>query len=103
MGNWFVNNWFSATIIVSPHPHFLMSDFQLVQRNDESFEFGFTRIFCALLTDFFSNMTRRTPFSNKHVLFLQCVWMGINIFLFVWFYFLYVTDEHFFYTRHLLG
>lgn len=31
------------------------------------------------------------------------VWMGINIFLFVWFYFFYDLGEQFFYTRHLLG
>lgn len=33
----------------------------------------------------------------------QVVWMGINIFLFVWFYFFYDLGEQFFYTRHLLG
>uniref|UniRef100_A0A3B3U5F9 NADPH oxidase 1 n=1 Tax=Poecilia latipinna TaxID=48699 RepID=A0A3B3U5F9_9TELE len=47
MGNWFVNNWFSAIII--------------------------------------------------------SVWMGLNIFLFVWFYFVYEQGETFYYTRHLLG
>uniref|UniRef100_A0A3B3YVC2 FAD-binding FR-type domain-containing protein n=1 Tax=Poecilia mexicana TaxID=48701 RepID=A0A3B3YVC2_9TELE len=47
MGNWFVNNWFSAIII--------------------------------------------------------SVWMGLNIFLFVWFYFVYEHGEEFYYTRHLLG
>uniref|UniRef100_A0A667ZMJ7 NADPH oxidase 1 n=1 Tax=Myripristis murdjan TaxID=586833 RepID=A0A667ZMJ7_9TELE len=31
------------------------------------------------------------------------VWMGINIFLFVWFYFFYDLGDQFFYTRHLLG
>uniref|UniRef100_A0A674BIG7 NADPH oxidase 1 n=1 Tax=Salmo trutta TaxID=8032 RepID=A0A674BIG7_SALTR len=31
------------------------------------------------------------------------VWMAINIFLFVWFYFLYDLGDRFFYTRHLLG
>uniref|UniRef100_A0A674BI30 NADPH oxidase 1 n=1 Tax=Salmo trutta TaxID=8032 RepID=A0A674BI30_SALTR len=34
---------------------------------------------------------------------LQVVWMAINIFLFVWFYFLYDLGDRFFYTRHLLG
>lgn len=33
----------------------------------------------------------------------QVVWMGINIFLFVWFYFFYDLREEYFYTRHLLG
>uniref|UniRef100_A0A3B5MEA7 NADPH oxidase 1 n=1 Tax=Xiphophorus couchianus TaxID=32473 RepID=A0A3B5MEA7_9TELE len=47
MGNWFVNNWFSAIII--------------------------------------------------------SVWMGLNIFIFVWFYFTYEHGERFYYTRHLLG
>ncbi|XP_032410982.1 NADPH oxidase 1 [Xiphophorus hellerii] len=47
MGNWFVNNWFSAIII--------------------------------------------------------SVWMGLNIFIFVWFYFTYEHGEKFYYTRHLLG
>ncbi|KAJ8015726.1 hypothetical protein DPEC_G00029130 [Dallia pectoralis] len=31
------------------------------------------------------------------------VWMAINIFLFVWFYFLYDVGERFVYTRHILG
>ncbi|XP_070692708.1 NADPH oxidase 1 [Pempheris klunzingeri] len=31
------------------------------------------------------------------------VWMGINIFLFVWFYLFYDLGDQFFYTRHLLG
>lgn len=35
--------------------------------------------------------------------FILVVWMGINIFLFVWFYFLYDLGERYFYTRHLLG
>ncbi|CAL8356196.1 unnamed protein product [Merluccius merluccius] len=35
--------------------------------------------------------------------FILIVWMGINIFLFVWFYFFYDLGEQFFYTRHLLG
>lgn len=29
--------------------------------------------------------------------------MGINIFLFVWFYLFYDLGPQFFYTRHLLG
>lgn len=29
--------------------------------------------------------------------------MGINIFLFVWFYFVYDLGEEYFYTRHFLG
>lgn len=33
----------------------------------------------------------------------QVVWMGINLFLFVWFYQLYDLGDDFFYTRHLLG
>ncbi|XP_076595193.1 NADPH oxidase 1 [Chaetodon auriga] len=35
--------------------------------------------------------------------FILVVWMGINIFLFVWFYLLYDLEDRFFYTRHLLG
>lgn len=35
--------------------------------------------------------------------FLQVIWMGINIFLFVWFYLFYDLGDQFFYTRHLLG
>ncbi|XP_068182301.1 NADPH oxidase 1 isoform X1 [Antennarius striatus] len=31
------------------------------------------------------------------------VWMAINIFLFVWFYFFYDLGDQFYYTRHLLG
>lgn len=31
------------------------------------------------------------------------VWMAINIFLFVWFYFFYDLGDQFFYTRHILG
>lgn len=34
---------------------------------------------------------------------LQFVWMAINIFLFVWFYFFYDLGPQFFYTRHILG
>lgn len=29
--------------------------------------------------------------------------MGINIFLFVWYYLFYDLRDEFFYTRHLLG
>ncbi|XP_021416737.2 NADPH oxidase 1 isoform X1 [Oncorhynchus mykiss] len=35
--------------------------------------------------------------------FILVVWMAINIFIFVWFYFLYDLGDRFFYTRHLLG
>ncbi|XP_069026921.1 NADPH oxidase 1 [Embiotoca jacksoni] len=35
--------------------------------------------------------------------FMLGVWMAINIFLFVWFYFFYDLGDQFFYTRHLLG
>ncbi|XP_061541712.1 NADPH oxidase 1 isoform X2 [Phycodurus eques] len=31
------------------------------------------------------------------------VWLGINLFLFVWFYLFYDLGDQFFYTRHLLG
>lgn len=34
---------------------------------------------------------------------LQVVWMGINIFLFVWFYLFYDLGDQFYYTRYLLG
>uniref|UniRef100_A0A665U7W7 FAD-binding FR-type domain-containing protein n=1 Tax=Echeneis naucrates TaxID=173247 RepID=A0A665U7W7_ECHNA len=35
--------------------------------------------------------------------FILAVWMGINIFLFVWFFFVYELQDRFYYTRHLLG
>ncbi|XP_039976430.1 NADPH oxidase 1 [Xiphias gladius] len=35
--------------------------------------------------------------------FILVVWMGINTFLFVWFYLFYDLGDQFFYTRHLLG
>ncbi|KAL0974117.1 hypothetical protein UPYG_G00215870 [Umbra pygmaea] len=35
--------------------------------------------------------------------FILVVWMAINIFLFVWFFNLYNTENKFFYTRHILG
>ncbi|KAF7228417.1 transcript variant X2 [Nothobranchius furzeri] len=35
--------------------------------------------------------------------FIIVVWMGINIFLFVWYYLFYDRGDNFFYTRHLLG
>ncbi|KAJ3588426.1 hypothetical protein NHX12_012019 [Muraenolepis orangiensis] len=35
--------------------------------------------------------------------FILIVWMGINIFLFVWFYLFYDLGEQFYYTRHILG
>ncbi|XP_023647954.1 NADPH oxidase 1 [Paramormyrops kingsleyae] len=35
--------------------------------------------------------------------FILTVWMGINIFLFVYYYQLYNTQESFFYTRHILS
>ncbi|KAF7662001.1 hypothetical protein LDENG_00249200 [Lucifuga dentata] len=41
--------------------------------------------------------------NNGFTSFILVVWMGINIFLFVWFYLLYDLQDRFFYTRHLLG
>ncbi|XP_041694113.2 cytochrome b-245 heavy chain [Coregonus clupeaformis] len=35
--------------------------------------------------------------------FILVVWMSINIFLFLWFYFFYDLGDQFFYTRHILG
>uniref|UniRef100_A0A3P8UTD4 NADPH oxidase 1 n=1 Tax=Cynoglossus semilaevis TaxID=244447 RepID=A0A3P8UTD4_CYNSE len=35
--------------------------------------------------------------------FYLFLWMGVNIFLFVWYYFYYDLGDEFFYTRHLLG
>ncbi|XP_046876563.1 NADPH oxidase 1 [Hypomesus transpacificus] len=35
--------------------------------------------------------------------FIQVVWMAINIFLFVWFFFIYELGDQYFYTRHILG
>ncbi|XP_010782869.1 NADPH oxidase 1 [Notothenia coriiceps] len=35
--------------------------------------------------------------------FILVVWMGINIFLFVWFYLFYDLGDDYYYTRHLLG
>uniref|UniRef100_A0A3B3ZUA4 FAD-binding FR-type domain-containing protein n=1 Tax=Periophthalmus magnuspinnatus TaxID=409849 RepID=A0A3B3ZUA4_9GOBI len=34
---------------------------------------------------------------------LTILWMGINIFLFVWYYFVYDLGDDYIYTRHLLG
>ncbi|XP_072251535.1 NADPH oxidase 1 [Leuresthes tenuis] len=41
--------------------------------------------------------------NNGFTAMMLTVWMGINIFLFVWFYLFYDLGEKFFYTRHLLG
>ncbi|XP_042349696.1 NADPH oxidase 1 [Plectropomus leopardus] len=41
--------------------------------------------------------------NNGLTSFILVVWMGINIFLFVWFYLFYDLRDEFFYTRHLLG
>lgn len=41
--------------------------------------------------------------NNGLTAFILIVWMGINIFLFVWFYFHYDLGDQFYYTRHLLG
>ncbi|XP_059201755.1 NADPH oxidase 1 [Centropristis striata] len=41
--------------------------------------------------------------NNGLTSFILVVWMGINIFLFVWYYFYYDLRDDFFYTRHLLG
>uniref|UniRef100_A0A8C5H3K1 FAD-binding FR-type domain-containing protein n=1 Tax=Gouania willdenowi TaxID=441366 RepID=A0A8C5H3K1_GOUWI len=41
--------------------------------------------------------------NNGFTAFMLVIWMGINIFLFVWFYFFYDLGDQFFYTRHLLG
>ncbi|XP_068439608.1 NADPH oxidase 1 [Clinocottus analis] len=41
--------------------------------------------------------------NNGLTAFILVVWMGINIFLFVWYYFFYDLGDQFFYTRHLLG
>ncbi|XP_044061023.1 NADPH oxidase 1 [Siniperca chuatsi] len=41
--------------------------------------------------------------NNGLTSFILAVWMGINIFLFVWFYFFYDLGDQFFYTRHILG
>uniref|UniRef100_A0A672JAR4 FAD-binding FR-type domain-containing protein n=1 Tax=Salarias fasciatus TaxID=181472 RepID=A0A672JAR4_SALFA len=41
--------------------------------------------------------------NNGFTSFMLVVWMGINIFLFVWFYLFYDLGDQFFYTRHLLG
>ncbi|XP_033829504.1 NADPH oxidase 1 [Periophthalmus magnuspinnatus] len=35
--------------------------------------------------------------------FILILWMGINIFLFVWYYFVYDLGDDYIYTRHLLG
>ncbi|XP_067103721.1 NADPH oxidase 1 [Osmerus mordax] len=35
--------------------------------------------------------------------FIQVVWMAINIFLFVWFFYIYELGDQYFYTRHILG
>ncbi|XP_041846751.1 NADPH oxidase 1 [Melanotaenia boesemani] len=41
--------------------------------------------------------------NNGFTAVMLVVWMGINIFLFVWFYLFYDHGPQFFYTRHLLG
>ncbi|KAK7922506.1 hypothetical protein WMY93_009408 [Mugilogobius chulae] len=41
--------------------------------------------------------------NNGLTAFILVLWMGINIFLFVWFYLFYDLGDEFFYTRHLLG
>ncbi|XP_070769013.1 NADPH oxidase 1 isoform X3 [Enoplosus armatus] len=41
--------------------------------------------------------------NNGLTSFILVVWMGINIFLFVWFYLFYDLGDQFFYTRHILG
>ncbi|XP_074505534.1 NADPH oxidase 1 [Sebastes fasciatus] len=41
--------------------------------------------------------------NNGLTSFILVIWMGINIFLFVWFYFFYDLGDEYFYTRHLLG
>ncbi|CAK6964687.1 NADPH oxidase 1 [Scomber scombrus] len=41
--------------------------------------------------------------NNGLTSFIHVVWMGINIFLFVWFYHIYELQDRFFYTRHILG
>ncbi|XP_036933136.1 NADPH oxidase 1 [Acanthopagrus latus] len=41
--------------------------------------------------------------NNGLTAFILVVWMGINTFLFVWFYLFYDLGPRFFYTRHLLG
>ncbi|XP_023134087.1 NADPH oxidase 1 [Amphiprion ocellaris] len=41
--------------------------------------------------------------NNGFTSFMLVVWMAINIFLFVWYYFFYDLGDQFFYTRHLLG
>ncbi|XP_041653024.1 NADPH oxidase 1 [Cheilinus undulatus] len=41
--------------------------------------------------------------NNGLTAFILIVWMGINTFLFVWFYLFYDQGDQFFYTRHLLG
>ncbi|XP_034545750.1 NADPH oxidase 1 [Notolabrus celidotus] len=41
--------------------------------------------------------------NNGLTAFILIVWMGINTFLFVWYYLLYDLRDQYFYTRHLLG
>ncbi|XP_034037623.1 NADPH oxidase 1 [Thalassophryne amazonica] len=41
--------------------------------------------------------------NNGLTAFILVVWMGINTFLFVWFYHVYEFEGRFYYTRHLLG
>uniref|UniRef100_A0A8C0K5T5 Cytochrome b-245 beta chain n=1 Tax=Canis lupus dingo TaxID=286419 RepID=A0A8C0K5T5_CANLU len=36
-------------------------------------------------------------------IFVILVWLGLNVFLFIWFYGVYNNGEEFFYTRKLLG
>uniref|UniRef100_A0AAQ4R007 NADPH oxidase 1 n=1 Tax=Gasterosteus aculeatus aculeatus TaxID=481459 RepID=A0AAQ4R007_GASAC len=41
--------------------------------------------------------------NNGLTAFILVVWMAINIFLFLWFYFFYDLGDEYIYTRHLLG
>ncbi|KAM6951945.1 NADPH oxidase 1 [Lycodopsis pacificus] len=41
--------------------------------------------------------------NNGLTAFILVVWMGINIFLFTWFYLFYDLGDQYFYTRHILG
>lgn len=83
MGNWIINNGFTAAILVSLVNLIDFAVSFLLEKNGPHFESNVSGL-----------VTLRCP---------QVVWMGINIFLFVWFYLFYDLGEQFFYTRHLLG
>lgn len=106
MGNWIINHGLTSFILVS----LLVVRFVEKSLVKSLHEREFTRRVWAprsCLKQFEWNLETNPiiniywPICGGNV--LQVVWMGINIFLFVWFYLFYDLGPQFFYTRHLLG